>query len=813
MRNPSFQSFGPCLMMALAGLLTGCPASGDPPAFVPGNQTISDAMVSNDASTDASQPVSCTAEGEGQTCETGLYGICNEGISHCNNGVPICTPLIQRFERSEDCNGKDDNCDGETDEGLAERQDYTDLNESGICAEKSKFCRGGEWVYEYKNEKSDFEICGNGKDDDCDGYIDEWEIEVEGVVTQFRTKDDISELCFVGKGVCKTQGEWVCGSNGKPYCDGEPNSAAKTTEICNGKDDDCNGETDEGFEKVGEACTVCLQEGRKDDNHNSETANACDSICTRNGKWECNDSGEIICVEVPGQAPPVAEQCDGVDNDCDGDTDEGFAVGLKCNDEAVCDTRTMSCDADHNDPTWVCKEPIGTELCDGVDNDCDGAIDEDFPKKGEKCPGTADNPGIGKGACYRVGVYECNEDHDDTICSVTSPGSPTPEIKDEIDNDCDGLTDEGIESWNAVPPVAVVGWEVMVSSTPTCQALDKNAHLIAESAGGVGAKYFSNEDLTALLALPEQHQLLVALSAASISDEENSFDEITDRFKLEWMRAGKANSGELQPLSMELSEYGTSKYQSGQVAIADNLLKNLTADANNRLSVQQVPSPLFYDSSNPELSLMLLNEVQYRAVFSPDAEGNLDPIHNSLFYQKKPYWNEFWVFGVISTSALNDYLKNVFEHCKAHPSDNGCKLWYESNQESINAPGEVFTADYALDSPEPNYVSLCMKWTLDASVSTRRPDLRGGHSQKMAEIWPDYEDYIGGGFTEDDFAKVVPAVCTKSGGDNHEDSCFKDWQCKDFLSTSQAAIQALHALNANLGQCQYVAPTSAASKK
>ncbi len=129
-------------------------------------------------------------------------------------------------------------------------------------------------------------------------------------------------------------------------------------EVCNGRDDDCDGLIDED---VYRNCKSACGEGKQK--------------CHR-GKWG------------PCDAPqPQKEVCDGRDNDCDGQIDEGITVPCR----TPCGTGTQSC----IQGDWsTCNAPAPqAEICDGKDNDCDGQIDE-----GTLCPGGGKCKPIGKGA-------------------------------------------------------------------------------------------------------------------------------------------------------------------------------------------------------------------------------------------------------------------------------------------------------------------------------------------------------------------------------------------------------------------------------
>ncbi len=86
------------------------------------------------------------------------------------------------------------------------------------------------------------------------------------------------------------------------------------------------------------------------------------------------------------------------------------------------------------------------EKCNDQDDDCDGLIDEDFPDKGLDCDD-------GKlGVCRGTGAFVCKADGTGTFCDITSPGAaPSEEVCNGLDDDCDGLVDEGLVCNGCVP--------------------------------------------------------------------------------------------------------------------------------------------------------------------------------------------------------------------------------------------------------------------------------------------------------------------------------------------------------------------------
>jgi len=308
------------------------------------------------------------------------------GVLDCNDTNSSIKPGAPDI-----CNNINDDCDTSIDE------DYVDTPTScgtGACASTGFLqCTNGFEADSCVNGTPIAEICEGVWDDNCNGIVDDGCECTTGTNQPCGT--DVGE-CQSGLNFC-IDGAW------NDTCVGE---IGPTTEICDGLDNDCIAGPDNTFPNLGNTCSEGIGE------------------CNRTGNYVCTSDGLTTeCNAVPGT--PVNEVCDGLDNNCNGLTDEG--VTNTCTDYSTC-TTYQTCES--------CPE-APPELCNYLDDDCDSSTDEDFPNLGMLCS-------AGIGACNMTGNYICSPDYSTTDCSATA-GTPTSEICDTIDNNCNGEIDENVK--------------------------------------------------------------------------------------------------------------------------------------------------------------------------------------------------------------------------------------------------------------------------------------------------------------------------------------------------------------------------------
>ncbi len=387
----------------------------------------------------------------------------------CDDGDAAVNPGA-----TEVCNAVDDDCDGDIDDddsGLdsgtastwytdSDGDGYGDSGSANLACDQptssvadATDCDDGDALV----NPGATEVC-NTVDDDCDGAVDDDDSSLDSsTASTWYTDGDADGYGDSGSSSLACAQPSGAVADATDCDDTAPTTYPGADEYCDGVDSDCDGTLDEQ-----DALDASTWYADADGDGYGDPLSM-DYACTASSGYLSDDSD---CDDANAAIHPGADEyCDGVDNDCDGVTDEADALdastwyadadgdgyGDSSSTDQACSAGSgfVGDDTDCDDGD-IAVNPDAAEVCDGVDNDCDGDVDEDDADLDTSTLTTwyedADGDGYGDAAVSSMdacaqpsGMVSDSSDCDDADASVNPAASEL--CGDSVDEDCDGVAE------------------------------------------------------------------------------------------------------------------------------------------------------------------------------------------------------------------------------------------------------------------------------------------------------------------------------------------------------------------------------------